>query len=117
MDIDIADEIRELVPKAEEILVEYLAGYIEDADEDEDIVSITRSFLESPAEGGSEAGLEELITKVELYLEEKRIADGKVRQPTLTRLDKVVDMSQAPAMSSTIAMAEGVDLSSINKGK
>ncbi|QRV91315.1 ABC transporter [Ceratobasidium sp. AG-Ba] len=117
MDIDIADEIRELVPKTEEILVEYLAGYIEDADEDEDIVSVTRSFLESPAEGGGEAGLEKLLTKIERYLEEKRIADGKTRQPTLTRLDKVVDMSQAPAMSSTIAMAEGVDLSSINKGK
>ncbi|KAG9104507.1 hypothetical protein FRC06_001888 [Ceratobasidium sp. 370] len=117
MDIDIADEIRELVPKAEEILVEYLAGYVEDADEDEDIVSVTRAFLESPAEGGDEAGLETLLTKIERYLEEKRIADGKARQPTLTRLDKVVDMSQAPAMSSTIAMSEGVDLSSINKGK
>ncbi|KAG8695941.1 hypothetical protein FRC09_008837, partial [Ceratobasidium sp. 395] len=117
MDIDIADEIRDLVPKTEEILVEYLAGYIEDADEDEDIVSVTRSFLESPAEGGHEASLEELLTKIERYLEEKRIADGKARQPALTRLDKVVDMSQAPAMSSTIAMAEGVDLSSINKGK
>ncbi|KAG8747863.1 hypothetical protein FRC10_010482 [Ceratobasidium sp. 414] len=117
MDIDVADEIRELVPKAEEILVEYLAGYIEDADEDEDIVSVTRTFLESPAEGGDEAGLETLLTRVERYLEEKRIADGKARQPALTRLDKVVDMSQAAAMSSTIAMSEGVDLSSINKGK
>jgi ATP-binding cassette subfamily F protein 3 len=117
MDIDIADEIRELVPKAEEILVEYLAGYIEDADEDEDIASVTRSFLESPAEGGDEAGLDALIAKIERYLEEKQIADGKARQPALTRLDKVVDMSQTAAMSSTIAMSEGVDLSSINKGK
>ncbi|CUA73680.1 ATP-binding cassette, sub-family F, member 3 [Rhizoctonia solani] len=117
MDIDVAEEIRELVPKAEEVLVEYLAGYVEDADEDEDIVAITRSFLESPAEGGHEAGLEKLLTKIERYLEEKRIADGKARQAKLTRLDKVVDMSQAPAMSSTIAMSEGVDLSSINKGK
>ncbi|KAB5588654.1 Translational regulator GCN20-like ABC transporter protein [Ceratobasidium theobromae] len=117
MDIDVADEIRELVPKAEEVLVEYLAGYVEDADEDEDIVAVTRSFLESPAEGGHEAGLEKLLSKIERYLEEKRIADGKARQPKLTRLDKVVDMSQAPAMSSTIAMSEDVDLSSINKGK
>ncbi|KAF8761417.1 ABC transporter [Rhizoctonia solani] len=81
MDIDVAEEIRELIPKAEEVLVEYIAGYIEDADEDEDIIAVT----------------------------EKRIADGKARQPKLTRLDKVVDMSQAPAMSSTIAMSEGVD--------
>jgi ATP-binding cassette subfamily F protein 3 len=117
MDIDIADEIRELVPKAEEVLVEYLAGYIEDADEDEDIVAVTRSFLESPAEGGHEAKLEKLLSKIERYLEEKRVVDGKARQSKLTRLDKVVDMSQAPAMSSTIAMSEGVDLSSINKGK
>ncbi|CAE6441061.1 unnamed protein product [Rhizoctonia solani] len=117
MDIDVAEEIRELVPKAEEVLVEYLAGYVEDADEDEDIVAVTRSFLESPAEGGHEAGLEKLLTKIERYLEEKRIADGKARQAKLTRLDKVVDMSQAAAMSNTIAMSEGVDLSSINKGK
>ncbi|ELU43297.1 ATP-dependent transporter [Rhizoctonia solani AG-1 IA] len=117
MDIDVAEEIRELIPKAEEVLVEYIAGYIEDADEDEDIIAVTRSFLESPAEGGHEAGLEKLLSRIERYLEEKRIADGKARQPKLTRLDKVVDMSQAPAMSSTIAMSEGVDLSSINKGK
>ena len=35
----------------------------------------------------------------------------------LQRLDKVLDMSKAGAMSNTIAFSEGVDFESINKGK
>ena len=35
----------------------------------------------------------------------------------LQRLDKVLDMSKAGAISNTIAFSEGVDLESINKGK
>jgi ATP-binding cassette subfamily F protein 3 len=33
------------------------------------------------------------------------------------KLDKVMDLSKAGAMSSTIGLGEGVDLESINKGK
>jgi ATP-binding cassette subfamily F protein 3 len=37
--------------------------------------------------------------------------------PKLQRLDKVLDMNKASAMSNTIAFSKGADLESINKGK
>ncbi|KAH9005731.1 P-loop containing nucleoside triphosphate hydrolase protein [Lactarius hatsudake] len=98
---DIAEKIRESLPGTEEILVQYLSGYlVDDASDDEDILQVARYILESIA-----------MDKPDYA--EKASRSG----PKLQRLDKVLDMSKTGAMSNTIAFSEGVDLESINKGK
>ena len=123
---DIAEAIREELPGTEEIIVQYLSGYLldlEDAAEDEDVLQVTRTILESATPSSSkssrDAQLEKLMKRLGEMLEEpltraEKNKAGKVNG--LVRLDKVVDMSKT-ALSSTIAFGEGVDLESINKGK
>ncbi|KIP02563.1 hypothetical protein PHLGIDRAFT_111934 [Phlebiopsis gigantea 11061_1 CR5-6] len=123
---DIAEAIREELPGTEEIIVQYLSGYLldlEDAAEDEDVLQVTRTILESATPSSSkssrDAQIEKLMRRLEEMLEEpltraEKNKAGKVNG--LVRLDKVVDMSKT-ALSSTIAFGEGVDLESINKGK
>lgn len=123
---DIAEAIREELPGTEEIIVQYLSGYLldlEDAAEDEDVLQVTRTILESATPSSSKSSrdvqIEKLMRRLEEMLEEpltraEKNKAGKVNG--LVRLDKVVDMSKT-ALSSTIAFGEGVDLESINKGK
>lgn len=124
---DIAEAIREELPGTEEIIVQYLSGYLldlDDAAEDEDVLQVTHTILESATPSSSksnrDAQLTKLMKKLGQMLEEpldrraERNRAGKVNG--LVRLDKVVDMSKT-ALSSTIAFGEGVDLESINKGK
>ncbi|KZT68794.1 hypothetical protein DAEQUDRAFT_738491 [Daedalea quercina L-15889] len=125
---DIAEEIRTALPGTEEIVVQYVSGYLldlDDAAEDEDVLKVTRNILESAVPSSSrknqDAQLEKVISALARMLaeplsnrEEKKRAGQGTR---LVRLDKVMDMSKAGVMSSTIAFTEGVDLESINKGK
>lgn len=124
---DIAEAIREELPGTEEIIVQYLSGYLldlDDAAEDEDVLQVTHTILESATPSSSkfsrDAQLTKLMEKLGQMLEEplnrraERNRAGKVNG--LVRLDKVVDMSKT-ALSNTIAFGEGVDLESINKGK
>ncbi|KAJ3544853.1 hypothetical protein NM688_g5695 [Phlebia brevispora] len=128
---DIAEEIRNNLPGTEEIIVQYISGYLldlDDAAEDEDVLQVTRSILESArpstsqATDRNDAGLDKLMKKLGEMLEEplKRRAEknrvGKANNG-LVRLEKVMDMSKTAAMSNTVAFGEGVDLESINKGK
>ncbi|KAF5377158.1 hypothetical protein D9615_006417 [Tricholomella constricta] len=114
---DIAEEIRTSFPGTEEVIVQYLAGYlVDDAGEEEDVLQVAHHILSSLA-GDREDVLEKLMLKLGDLLEEQlRIRLKNRSGPKLMKLDKVMDMSKAQ-ISSTIALSEGVDLESINKGK
>ena len=125
---DIAEEIRSALPGTEEIIVQYLSGYLldlDDAAEDEDVLQVTRDILDSAIGSSSShaqrAGLEKLVMRLAEVLKEpltRRDEKNRAGKGSgLVRLDKVMDLSKANNMSSTIAFTEGVDLESINKGK
>ncbi|KAK7688153.1 hypothetical protein QCA50_008523 [Cerrena zonata] len=126
---DIAEEIRSYIPGTEEIVVQYVAGYLldlDDAAEDEDVLEIAQLILESAIPSTSKDALkskvqvDQLVKKLGELLEEplrKRAEKNRAgKSNELVRLDKVMDLSKT-TMSSTIALGEGVDLESINKGK
>jgi ATP-binding cassette, subfamily F, member 3 len=115
---DIAEKIRESLPGTEEILVQYLSGYlVDEASEDEDILQVARYMLESIAMDKPDV-LEQLMDALSVLLQDQLTRREKaISGPKLQRLDKVLDMSKTGAMSNTIALSEGVDLESINKGK
>jgi ATP-binding cassette, subfamily F, member 3 len=124
---DIAEAIREELPGTEEIIVQYLSGYLldlDDAAEDEDVLQVTRTILESATPSSSRSSqdvqLDKLLNKLGKMLEKplnRRAEKNRAGKANgLVRLDKVVDLSKG-AMSNTIAFGEGVDLESINKGK
>jgi len=114
---DIAEEIRTSFPGTEEIIVQYLAGYlVDDAGEEEDVLQIAQEILKSVA-GDRDDVLEKLMTRLGDILEDQLNARLKNKsKPKLQKLDKVMDMSKSH-LSNTIALSEGVDLESINKGK
>ncbi|KAG6902981.1 hypothetical protein C0995_008554 [Termitomyces sp. Mi166 len=114
---DIAEEIRTSFPGTEEVIVQYLAGYlVDDAGEEEDVLQVAHHVLSSLA-GDRADVLEKLMLKLGDLLEEQLNARLKKRSgPKLMKLDKVMDMSKVQ-ISNTIALSEGVDLESINKGK
>lgn len=114
---DIAEEIRAAFPGTEELIVQYLSGYlVDDAGEDEDILQVARDMLESLA-GDQQKTVDKLLLKIGELLEDQLSARAKnSAAPKLTKLDKVMDMSKG-SMSNTLALGEGVDLESINKGK
>lgn len=89
---------------------------MDDAGEEEDVLQIAREILRSVA-GDRDDALERLMLKLGDLLEEQLNARIKNKaRPKLQKLDKVMDMSKTQ-MSNTIALSEGVDLESINKGK
>ncbi|KIM47987.1 hypothetical protein M413DRAFT_439681 [Hebeloma cylindrosporum] len=114
---DIAEEIRTSFPGTEEVIVQYLAGYlIDDAGEEEDVLYVAQEFLKSVA-GDNDAILEKLMLRLGDLLEDQLNTRLKNKsRPKLQKLDKVMDMSKSH-LSNTIALSEGVDLESINKGK
>src|ERR1700691_684392 len=117
--VDIAEEIRAGFPGTEELIVQYLSGYlVDDAGEEEDILQVARDMLESLA-GDQSRAVDKLMKRISELLEDQLNARAKNKPgPKLTKLDKVMDLSKAGAMSNTIALGgEGVDLESINKGK
>ncbi len=115
---DIAQEIRSKLPRTEDIIVDYLSGYlVDEASEDEDVLQITRNMLESFAQDRPSA-LEELLQKLAQILETSLQGRSAARGPTkLTKLDKVMHMSKSGGLSNTITFGGAVDLESINKAK
>lgn len=97
--------------------MQYLSGYlVDDAGEEEDVLQVAHDVLKSIA-GDRDDVLEKLMLKLGDLLEEQLRARLKNKsQPKLQKLDKVMDMSKSQ-LSNTIALSEGVDLESINKGK
>ncbi|KAJ3526284.1 hypothetical protein NMY22_g10224 [Coprinellus aureogranulatus] len=114
---DIAEEIRNALPGTEEIIVQYLSGYlVDDAAEDEDVLVIAQDILQSVA-GDKQKQVQELMDKLNALLEEQLATRQRRKaQPKLQKLDKVLDMGKSQ-VSNTLLLSEGVDLESINKGK
>lgn len=113
--VEVAREIRTSLPKTEDIIVDYLSGYlVDDASEEEDVLQITRNMLESFAFDKPSA-LDELLVKLGKLLEARLNAKGKATGPR--KLEKTLQMGKTSAMSNTLALAGGVDLESINKSK
>ena len=97
---DIAEKIRESLPGTEEILVQYLSGYlVDEASEDEDILQVARYMLESVAMDKPDV-LEHLLAALSALLQDQLTRRENAQSgPKLQRLDKVLDMSKAGAMS------------------
>jgi len=114
---DIAEEIRTSLQGTEEVIVQYVAGYlVDDAGEEEDVLQVAQTILGSVA-GNRIDALEKLMGRLTDMLEEQLDTRLKNKsRPKLQKLDKVMDMSKSH-LSTTIALSEGVDLESINKGK
>lgn len=119
--MDVATSIRDSLPQTDEIIVQYLDGLYADADEEYDsIMSTTKGMLESFATSEEKAAFQELMEKLGEYLSEqldsKRASQsGGSGSGGLAKLDRVMEMSKT--MSTTRAVMDGVDLSSVNKGK
>ena len=114
---ELAQEIRFYLPGTENVIIQYLAGYlVDDAGEEEDVLHVAHDILQSVA-GDHDDVVEKLMLKLGDLLEEQLNTRIKNKsRPKLQKLDKVMDMSKTQ-MSNTIALSEGVDLESINKGK
>lgn len=116
---DIAEEIRTSFPGTEEIVVQYLSGYLlDDAGEDEDVLHIARMILASVS-GGNQVKLENLMNTLGAMLQDllTRRELQKSSGSGLLKLDRAMEIGKTASMSGTIAMSAGVDLESINKGK
>lgn len=117
--VEIAEELRRSLPGTDEILIQYLSGYlVDDAAEDEDVIEIAKTFLVSIAGKERQSTVDLLLARIQEMLSDQLSArEHRRNQPKLTKLDKVLDMSKT-TMLSTLSLGEaGVDLESINKGK
>ncbi|KAI6011668.1 P-loop containing nucleoside triphosphate hydrolase protein [Pisolithus microcarpus] len=115
---EIAKEILSVFPDAEEPIVKYLSGYlVDDAGAEEDVLQVTNDILDSLGMGRPK-DVQRLMARLRDLLSDQLAARAKnSTRPKLMKLDKVVDLSKAGAISNTIALGEGVDLESINKAK
>ncbi|KAF8837948.1 hypothetical protein BDN67DRAFT_972272 [Paxillus ammoniavirescens] len=116
--LEIAEEIRSILPGTEELIVQYLSGYlVDDAGEEEDVLQVANDILNSLGMKRPD-DVQKLMARFRDLLSEQLAARARnSARPKLMKLDKVMDLSKAGAMSSTIGLGEGVDLESINKGK
>ncbi|KAG1889194.1 P-loop containing nucleoside triphosphate hydrolase protein [Suillus subluteus] len=116
--VEIAEEIRSIFPGTEELIVQYLSGYlVDDAGEEEDVLQVANDILDSLGMNHPD-DVKRLMARLRGLLAEQLSARARnSSRPKLMKLDKVMDMSKVGAMSNTIGLGEGVDLESINKGK
>ncbi|KAN0101050.1 P-loop containing nucleoside triphosphate hydrolase protein [Tylopilus felleus] len=116
--LEIAEEIRSIFPGTEELIVQYISGYlVDDAGEDEDVLQVANDLLSSLGRDRPD-DVQKLMARLRDLLSvqlEARVRNST--RPKLMKLDKVVDLSKVGAISTTIGLGEGVDLESINKGK
>jgi len=74
--LDIAEEIRSTLPGTEEIVVQYLSGYlVDDAAEDEDMLQVARYMLESVAVGKPQT-VDKLMERLVSLLQDQLHANG-----------------------------------------
>lgn len=116
--LEIAQEIRSIFPGTDELVVQYIAGYlVDDAGEDEDVLQVANDLLASLGRDRPD-DVQKLMARLRDLLSEHLAARARhSTRPKLMKLDKVVDLSKVGAISSTIGLGEGVDLESINKTK
>ncbi|WWC66737.1 uncharacterized protein I206_100642 [Kwoniella pini CBS 10737] len=113
----VATDIRRTFPKTDEVVVSYIAGLVEDEDEEvDDIVGMTRGMLDNIGEGSKDVKiLDDFMNRLIEYLESQ--SSKRIRKiNTATKLDKTIHM-RSQAMSATIAMSGKVDLESNTKGQ
>lgn len=116
--LEIAEEIRSIFPGTEELIVQYISGYlVDDAGEEEDVLQVANDLLSSLGRDRPD-DVQKLMARLRDLLSEQLAARARnSARPKLMKLDKVVDLSKVGAISTTIGLGEGVDLESINKGK
>lgn len=116
--LEIAEEIRSIFPGTEELIVQYISGYlVDDAGEEEDVLQVANDLLSSLGRNCPD-DVQRLMARLRDLLSEQLAARARnSTRPKLMKLDKVVDLSKIGAVSTTIGLGEGVDLESINKGK
>jgi ATP-binding cassette subfamily F protein 3 len=95
---DIAEQIRESLPGTEEILVQYLSGYlVDEASKDEDILQVARYMLESVVMDKPDV-LELLMAALSVLLQDKLTQRERFQSNSeMQRLNKEFDMSKAGA--------------------
>ncbi|KAI9567006.1 P-loop containing nucleoside triphosphate hydrolase protein [Boletus coccyginus] len=116
--LEIAEEIRSIFPGTEELIVQYISGYlVDDAGEDEDVLQVASDLLSSLGRDRPD-DVQRLMARLRDLLSEQLAARARnSTRPKLMKLDKVVNLSKVGSVSTTIGLGEGVDLESINKGK
>ena len=116
---DVAREIRSCLPSTEDIVINYISGYmVDDASAEEDVLQIARSMLESFADAeGKPSALDDLLARLGKVLAARLSARNAAAGAGPRKLERAMEMGRAGAISNTIAFAEGVDLESINKSK
>ncbi|WVQ83341.1 hypothetical protein IAT38_005480 [Cryptococcus sp. DSM 104549] len=112
----VASDIRRTFPRTDEVVVSYIAGLVDDEDEEvEDIVDMTRGMLGGGPSSGNSTALDDFMSRLLTYLDSQ--SSKRVRKATTaTKLDKTIHM-RSQAMSATIAMSGKVDLESNTKGQ
>ncbi|EIW66575.1 hypothetical protein TREMEDRAFT_70139 [Tremella mesenterica DSM 1558] len=107
---------RRTFPRTDEVVVSYIAGLVEDEDEEvEDIVEMTRGMLQGGPSSQDSSSLDDFMGRLISYLESQ--SSKRVRKSTTaTKLDKTIHM-RSQAMSATIALSGKVDLEHNQKGQ
>ncbi|KIJ60082.1 hypothetical protein HYDPIDRAFT_161305 [Hydnomerulius pinastri MD-312] len=114
--LEIAEEIRSAFPGTEELIVQYLSGYlVDDAGEEEDVLQVANDILDSLGMDRPDVVQKLMDTLRDLLSDQLAARARNSARPKLMKLDKVVDLSTAGAMSNTIGLGEGVDLESVGK--
>ncbi|KIR75361.1 ATP-binding cassette subfamily F member 3 [Cryptococcus deuterogattii R265] len=113
----ISSDIRRTFPRTDEVVVSYIAGLVDDEDEEvEDIMDMTKGMLGGgPSSEDNGKAIDDFMNRLLEYLESQ--STKRVRKSTTaTKLDKTIHM-RSQAMSATIAMSGKVDLESNTKGQ
>ncbi|GFZ42543.1 Probable ATP-binding cassette sub-family F member 3 homolog [Saitozyma sp. JCM 24511] len=112
----VASDIRRTFPRTDEVVLSYIAGLVDDEEEEvDDIIEMTRGMLQSGPSQSDTKALDDFIGRLVTYLESQ--SSKRIRKaPTVTRLDKTINM-RSQVMSATIAMSGKVDLESNTKGQ
>ncbi|BEI85284.1 hypothetical protein CcaverHIS002_0506850 [Cutaneotrichosporon cavernicola] len=109
-------DIRKTFPGTDEVVINYIAGLVDDVDEDvDDIVDQTRGMLQEGPSSSDNKVLNDFMDRLVQYLDSQ--SSKRVRKAaTATKLASSVQM-RSQQMSATIAMSGRVDLDSVNKGQ
>lgn len=124
-------EIRAQIPNADEVIVDYAAGYLNHAAhqfsaEDDpllDAASVITQLLVSASgdlSSENEVSIQTLVAKFISRLNDQKGIDGETRQqaPSARRLDQTIQVGAQKNVSSTLGLAGGsVDLESANSRK
>ncbi|EOR04146.1 hypothetical protein J056_002224 [Wallemia ichthyophaga EXF-994] len=112
----VADSIREILPDTDELVVEYLAGYLTDEDvEESDILhSLALPMLASASVKATHD--RSLLEQLEKMLQPLLPHRESLQPSEPAKLENAFSMRAADSMSKTVALEGSVDLESATKG-